>query len=137
MEKIEYYINGLVDMAASVSSKIGRSYIRAISLDKKKYLKEFAESIKYKDDIVLKEVEDKKLIDILNDWLGDEHLLATNLNYYITSSIGEEKKIYKPKDEKLIEKLSCRSWGYFYFYEDIYFVEFKDYMICFMVGNNE
>ena len=136
MKSIESYITGLLDMASSTSDVIGRSYVQARVFDKKKYIKEFCDSIKFKNI----EVEKSKssLIEIFEDWFGEEHLLATNLNYYITSRVSDVVNIYKLKNSsKVLDELSCRKYGYVYDYEDLYFVEFEKDVICFILGNNE
>ena len=136
MKNIDSYINGLLDMASSSSSVIGRSYVQAKVFSKKKYIKEFCEGIKFREI----ELEKSKcsLVEIFEDWFGDEHLLATNLNYYITSRVSDVVNIYKLKNSsKVLDELSCRKYGYVYFYEDLYFVEFDKCVICFILGNNE
>ena len=125
-------------MASACSKGIGPSFIEVDCFKKKNYKKEFYKLYEIKDDVIDLEISDYSLEDILLSWLKDKELVL-NLLYLMEFKIGEPLAVYTNKDSKILDLISRESGGVsmFYMAEDIYFVEFKNYMVCFTLGNNE
>lgn len=133
------YLTGLANMASSLSKEIGPSYIEVDCFDKKNYQKEFQEYYEIKENIELIETN-LKLENILSFWLGKDRNIIESLIHWTSCAIGNPIKVYKLENEnKILNKLSRSEGGLgpFYTTEEIYFIEFKNDMTCFMIGNDE
>ena len=132
------YLTGVTNMASACSKGIGPSFIEVDCFKKKNYKLEFYKLYEIKDDVIDLEIVDYSLEDILLFWLKDKELVS-NLLYLIRFKIGEPLVVYTNKNNKILDLISRESGGVsmFYMAEDIYFVEFKNYMVCFTLGNNE
>ena len=128
--------NYLKDLLDNVSYKTSPSYIQAVILDKDNYKEEFLSSIKISSKKVKIISTKDSLSDIFNNWLENDYSLTETVISSIINKLGEPIKIMSV-DKKTLDNLSCRKYGYCYFYEDMYFVEFKKITICFILGNNE
>ncbi len=115
-EYLSSYISGLTSLASSLSKNIGPSFVVT------RYYK--------KNELKIKK-SNKTLKDYLKAWFQDSKI-EESLYYWITLKVGEPIQVYTveedsfPKDEIP-----------FYFLEDLFFVEFKDLTVCFLLGNNE
>ena len=138
-KELSSYISGLMNMASSLSTYIGPSWIDASCFEKKNSFEEFKKY--YKLDIDISINKTNRDFDIaLKAWLGEDKKLIESLEYWINLELGEVVEIYEVTNYK--EVCSMLSWSEggvspFYFVEDLYFIEFRDYMICFIMGNNE
>ena len=132
------YIDGLFNLASSVSKNIGPSFIRASLYDKDKFYKEFKKNYRLKDN-VMNIVETKRSFkQVLHEWLDDEHLEESIL-YWINLKFGKNIKVLASDNDQIIDQLSGYAGGVsgFYFVEDIYFIEYDKYMLVLIMGNNE
>lgn len=133
------YLSGIMNLASSLSTWIGPSYIEVEC-----YKKENAQSNLIKEHNLPKEeyefIElETSFEDLLKEILGEDIKLIESINYWIAFHIGFPIKISTPKDRKIIHQLG-RSEGEdspFYIVDDLYWIEFKDYMVLFIIGNNE
>ncbi len=77
--------------------------------------------------------------DILLSWFGkDETNIKDSLLYWIEFDSGKAIKVYEYTNN--LDELLSRSEGgvsNFYFVEDIYFIEFDNVIMSFILGNNE
>ncbi len=121
--ELSNYINGLVNMASSVSNKISCSYIIAYCFNKDCFIKEFTKQFKIKK-IVLEPVDDHYLTNYLEDSLIDK------LNYWLKFKIGHINSVYVINNVNLKNIL-------FSYVEDIIVLEYDDYMLSLIIGNNE
>ncbi|MEE3342723.1 MAG: hypothetical protein VZS44_01375 [Bacilli bacterium] len=139
-QNISSYLTGLTNLASSISSYIGPSFIEVDCMYKKDYKKSFANKYKIKEELIELEETNKTLEQILASWLGtDEKKLLESLLYWINLEIGNPIKVYTIKNNKLLDSLGRCDGGIsmFYLMDDMFFVEFKKYMVCFTMGNNE
>ena len=118
-EYIEGYLNGLMHISSSISNYIGPSYIEVYCYEKEELLKKY--NISPTDELL----ENK-----LNGWLGDKKLIESLL-YYINNILKETTKVYEVNNEIDID------YTPFTFIEDAFVLETKEYMILFVLGNNE
>ena len=134
------YLTGLTNMASSMSKNIGPSFIEVDCMNKKSFKEEFAKYYEISLDLVDLEEDNKSLEQVFGIWLGrNDKNLVDSLLYWIRLELGKDVKVYKIKNDKLLDALSRCSGGISMFYnvEDIYFVSFDKYMVCFSMGNNE
>lgn len=133
------YITGLTHMASSLSKNIGPSFVEVDCFDKDNYKKEFAKYYEIKEgDIKLVE-SNLTMREILLGWFGEEESNITDsLLYWIKRDSGKSLKVYEYTNN--LDELLSRSDGgvsEFYIVEDIYFIEFDEVVMCFILGNNE
>ena len=134
------YLTGLTNLASSISKEIGPSFIDVDCMDKDNYEEAFAKRYNISKDLIELKEEDMSLEQILKAWLGESNKeLIESLLYWIEFKVGKSIKVYTEKNNKLIDALSRCEGGIsmFYIVDDIYFVEFDEYMVCFSLGNNE
>jgi hypothetical protein len=117
------YVDGLVNMASSVSKKIGLSYIRGYCFKKDIFKSEFSKEFKIKKFNL--ESSNKEY---LNIYLEDN--LIDILNYWIKIRFGDVINYYT------IDNLDIKN-TLFYIVDDIIVLEYNDYMLCLIIGNNE
>ena len=112
------YLDGLLNMASSLSKSIGPSSVSINCYDKKEFDKEY--KIDYSPTSL--SYEDK-----LKEWFIDEPII-------VESILKEIKKLYviNNKDLDLFKKDNP-----LYFIEDVFILETTNYMITFVLGNNE
>ena len=77
----------------------------------------------------------QSLTTTLLDWFYDEPKIVESLTYWIDLYYRGEKKVYLA-DEKLFHKIQEKQKD-FYSLDDLFFMEYKDIMIVFLLGNNE
>jgi hypothetical protein len=133
------YITGLTHMASSLSKNIGPSFVEVDCFDKNNFDEEFAKSYDIKkEDVKLRESK-YTMKDILLSWFGkDETNITDSLLYWIEFDSGKAIKVYEYTNN--LDELLSRSEGgvsNFYFVEDIYFIEFDNVIMSFILGNNE
>lgn len=136
LEKFSLYVSGIVDMATSMSKKIGYSYICVNCFD----INSYKEGISLYYEIPLKNIKftkvHKTLYEVFSMYFEDE--LLNNLLWLIKKDTDDELKVYRILEDEILSKLSCFNGGKlpFYMIEDFYIVLFKKYAICFVIGNN-
>ena len=131
------YLSGLMNMVSSVSSNIGYSFIEVNCFDLKNYKKEFSKYYEIDDTKIKLSKTNYDLKKMLSTWNIEDDLIESIL-YWIGLKIGKAKTIYET-DRNLCDLLSWSEGGKspFYIIDDIYLVEIEDYMLCFIMGNNE
>ena len=136
IEEKEYYLNGIMNMASSISKNIGLSYIDVEAYNKETFNEDFCKYHKIKE-IELENLN-ISLTEALKEWFYEEDKLIESIIYWINYNIGKEKTIYTP-ESKIIEKLSTSNKGISKFYkvEDIFIIEYEKEIIVFILGNNE
>ena len=132
-EQLIDYLNGLFQMASSLSEYIGPSYIKVDC-----YLKEeFKE--KFRDNYNLKEVNieksSKNIEAALLDWFGLDKRIIESILYWLNMNYIKIKSIYY-LSEDLLNNLNTQQKD-FYFLEDIIIAESEEYIIVLLLGNNE
>ena len=134
MEKVYLsgYLEGLLNMASSLSDYIGPSYIKVDCYNKKDFKEEFCKNYEIKEFNMIKKEE--KLYSPLFNWLNDKKLVESII-YWFEIHVHGEKQVYYP-DESLINILDDKRKD-FYSLDDMFFVETKKYIFVFLLGNNE
>ena len=135
-EEKEYYLKELMNISSSISKNIGLSYIDVEVYDKETFNKSFCKYHKIKE--IKLENLNISLKEALKEWFFKEEKIIESILYWIYYNIGKEKTIYTTNN-KIIEKLSTSNNGIskFYTVEDIYFIEYAEEIIVFILGNNE
>ena len=134
------YISGLVNMASSISTWMGVSFMDAICFKKEKYLDNFASFHKIKKEEIKIHETDITLEEFIKNNFGEDKKLIDGLSYWITRKAGELIKIYEQDDNSRINELLEKSdYGKspFFFIENVVFIEFEEMTIAFITGNNE
>ena len=135
MEEAYYggYLEGLLNMASSESKYIGPSYIKVDCYKKKEFKQNFCKFYKIKEELKLIETNDS-LDTTLLTWLGSKEIVE-NVCYWISIKNPGDKKVYK-SEEKIVTLLDNQQKD-FYSLEDLFFLETKEYIYVFLLGNNE
>ena len=133
------YVSGLTNMASSMSLDIGPSFVEADCFDLDNYLEDFLKYYEIKDNNIKLVESNSSLKDIFYEFFGENKKIISSLTYWIELHFGKYEHIYTVEEAKLYEYLSRSDGGVssFYIVEDLYFVEFSDKVLCFMIGNNE
>ena len=132
---ISSYLEGVLNMASSLSKNIGPSYVKVDCYYKKDFKEQFSKIYKIsKDDINLKETN-KSLESALFDWFENENKIIESIVYWFNIKEKGPKKIYS-SEENLVYLLDKKQMD-FYCLDDLFFVESNSYIIVFLLGNNE
>ncbi len=126
------YLEGLLNMASSLSSYIGPSYIKVDCYNKKSFKEDFCKNYEIKDFKMISTEE--KLDSPLLNWLNNKKIVDDIL-YWFGIHIQGDKKVYYP-EKSLINILDDKQKD-FYTLEDIFFIETTKYVFVFLLGNNE
>ncbi|MBR3210373.1 MAG: hypothetical protein IKF71_00350 [Bacilli bacterium] len=124
-EYMHAYLDGIMNMASSLSKNMGPSYILVDCYNKEEFDKYF--KIKYTSTTL--SFEEK-----LKEWFMNDQKTIDSILHWTHRYIKEIKKIYTIS-EKELEKLEKTTL--FYTVEDMFILETKDYMITYILGNNE
>lgn len=137
-QNLTSYLTGLTNLASSISKNIGPSYMESDCFKKENYIKEFSKYYGIDEQDILLKKYNITLEEFFKTYLGPNKLLLDSLIYWIEYTLGTPQNIYTAND-KLLELISRNNKGIspFYTLEDIIYVEFKKYIVCFMIGNNE
>ena len=129
------YVSGLIRMA---SYNLGPSYMDTVCMDVDNYINEFAKDYEISSEKIQLEEMNTTLEELFSSVLNIDEKAVKNLVYWITKKCGSCKKIYTSENEELFNSLDGeKGLSPFFFLEEIYFAEFEDTVICFMIGNNE
>ncbi len=132
------YLDGLISLSYKLSSNLGLSDIRVTCFNTKDFKKNFQKYFEIKEDIVFDKIS-ITLKELFFIFFRDELIIDRLIDLFVRE-VGDIKCIYEAKNNSsFIDKLSGASNGVsgFYFVEDVFFVETKKYMVCFIIGNNE
>ena len=128
------YLEGITNMASSISKSIGYSYVKVDAYDKKTFQEEFKKYYHLKEDIKLIETS-KSFESALLDWFQDEQKIVESITYWFHLKTNEDPKVYL-SEEELVSTLDEKRMD-FYTLDDLFFVECKNYIFVFLLGNNE
>lgn len=133
------YIQGLFDLASSVSVWMGPSYSRAYLLENGKFEKELKEN--YKLNAAMFSNSGLSFCDLIYQLFGCENetdkKVSESLVYHIKKELGEPERA-DVIDEEYIEILEKRSSPFpFTCVEEAATVRFEKYTMLLVVGNNE
>lgn len=128
------YLEGITNMASSISKSIGHSYVKVDAYNKNTFQEEFKKYYHLKEDIKLIETN-KSLESTLLDWFQNEEKIVESITYWFHLKTNAEPKVYL-SEEELVSILDEKRKD-FYFLDDLFFVECKNYIFVFLLGNNE
>lgn len=119
------YLDGLLNMASSLSKSIGPSAISVNCYEKKEFSKEF--KIDYSPTLLTYKEK-------LEEWFIDDQYAVESILYWTNRYVKDIKKIYTVNydDLDLFKKHNP-----YYTIEDIFILETTKYLITFVIGNNE
>ena len=134
------YLNGILALASLCSEWIGRSdagvYVYAADEFPQRFLKEQ----RIKTPLVLRE-SGETFRQTLVQWLGaTDFRLCDRVVALFEYELGAAKRVLRAEDERtLLDALSASEGGFgaYFFTEDVFFVEFAEYTLAFVMGNNE
>lgn len=133
------YIQGLFDMASSVSVWMGPSYSRTYLFDNDSFEKELKESFKLNAGMFI--YSGLSFGDLIYQLFGYENegdkKVSESLIYHVKKELGEPERA-DVIDEEYIEILEKRSSPFpFTCVEEAAVVRFEKYTLLLVVGNNE
>lgn len=128
------YLEGIFNMASSISKSIGCSYIKVDAYNKDTFEGDFKQNYKLKENINLIETSNSLKTTLL-DWFQNEENIVESITYWFNLKSLEIKNIYL-SEEKLVSILNEKKMD-FYNLEDLFFVEYKNIIFVFLLGNNE
>ena len=134
------YISGLVNLASSVSSYMGCSFMDAVCFKTKDIIKNVSDFYKIKKEEIKTHEVSISLEKFIENFFGNDKKLIDGLSYWITLKAGKLIKVYEQDDDsKLNDLLSNSRYGKtpFYFVDDVTIIEFEKMTIVFVTGNNE
>ena len=132
-EQLIDYLNGLFQMASSLSDYIGPSYIKVDCYLKEEFKEEFCNNYNIKGLDIKK--SNKKIENAILDWFGTDEKIIESILYWLNINNIKIKTIYY-FSEDLLNNLNNQQQD-FYFLEDIIIAEISEYIIILLLGNNE
>ena len=134
------YLNGVADLAVACSEWIGYSSISVCIYAPVEFPQQFQKDYRIRKPIALVE-SPESFKQTMVQWLGATSFrLSDHVVGIFEYELGKAKRILRAEDEKsLIDDLSGseRGFGAYYFTEDVFFVEFPEHTVVFIMGNNE
>jgi len=128
------YLEGLLNMASSISKSIGPSFVKVDCYKKETFKKEFTKFYNINEELEL--IESSNSLDTtLLSWFNNEKEIVESITYWFNIKLSDNKKIYLP-EEKIINILDNEQKD-FYSLEDLFFIECQNYIFVFLLGNNE
>lgn len=137
MKEINYlssYLEGVLNMSSSISKSIGYSYVKVDGYLKESFQEEFKKFYHLKEDVRLIETTNSFEATLL-DWFQNEDKIVESIHYWFHLKTKEEPKVFLT-DIKLRDILDKKRMD-FYSLEDLFFIECKNYIFVFLLGNNE
>lgn len=134
---IDFYLRGIMNMASSASKSIGPSYVEVECYDKDEFLEEFKKNYRVTINIEELEKTDNNLKNVIGNWFYNEEKIAESIDYWFNLHLDNIENIYVPSVDTINEIEENKVNSYFYIIEDLIFVELKDKIIVFILGNNE
>ena len=134
------YLNGLTQMASSVSVRCGPSVMRVDCFSPKSYAALFCKEYRLRSSLLQLHDSGCTLQEKLEAWLGDDpRRLVEGLCHLIHIRLGDALQVLEPENiGPLCDALSAPGGrGPFYTTEDLFFAVFRDVAVCFMMGNYE
>ncbi len=133
-------MDALLEEVSYRSEWIGRSYIRMEEFPRKNYVKKFCRWYRLPIWKVNPVTIEKTALDLLIEWLGEEERPAVEqIIALIIEHYGAPGEVWRPAQEDWIEEHlgGRRGRSGFFFVEGLFFAEFGQTVLCFIVGNNE
>lgn len=121
-------------MSSSISKSIGYSYVKVDGYLKESFQEEFKKFYHLKEDVRLIETTNSFEATLL-DWFQNEDKIVESIHYWFHLKTKEEPKVFLT-DIKLRDILDEKRMD-FYSLEDLFFIECKNYIFVFLLGNNE
>ena len=137
MKEINYlssYLEGVLNMSSSISKSIGYSYVKVDGYLKESFQEEFKKFYHLKEDVRLIETTNSFEATLL-DWFQNEDKIVESIHNWFHLKTKEEPKVFLT-DIKLRDILDEKKMD-FYSLEDLFFIECKNYIFVFLLGNNE
>ena len=134
------YLNGVAELASACSEWIGYSSITVCVYAPEEFPERFRKEYRIRKPVAPVE-SSETFKQTLVQWLGaTSYRLCDHVVGIFEYELGKAKRVLRAADEKsLIDDLSGseRGFGAYYFTEDVFFVEFPEHTIVFIMGNNE
>jgi len=123
------YIQGLADAAAIASDNLTFSGINTFCFDKDSFTEDYARLRREcgagdsNVELITGDLTpEQELSDLLD---SEDRSFSSNIMWSLSRAAGRPERVYS------------YGWGGFYFVEDMFFIEFEEYVILFVVGNDE
>ena len=125
------------DLCNKYSNYTAPSFLSAVLLNKD-YINDFCLTFLLDIDKSLFIKSDLNIDEYFNYWFNDSNISLEFTNK-LKDILGEPIEIINFKDDSIIKELLAGPFGTtgYYFLEDIFFAIYKDFVYCFMIGNNE
>ena len=132
---LSVYLEGILNMASSISTSIGPSYVKVDCYEKENLKENFCKNYKINEnDLNLIETSSSLKASLL-EWFYNEPKIVEGIEYWFNIKLRGTKKVYL-SEEKLINTLDKKQKD-FYTLDDVIFIECRKYIFVFLLGNNE
>ncbi len=129
------YLEGLLNMASSLSKNIGPSYIKVDCYLKEDFKEQLSKYYKVPIDKINLLKTNETLESALSNWFGNENKIIESITYWFNLKVKGAKVIYYSEEE--LKSILDNKQMDFYCLDDLFFVESKEYIFVFQLGNNE
>ncbi len=129
------YLEGLLNMASSLSKNIGPSYIKVDCYLKEDFKEQLSKYYKVPIDKINLLKTNETLESALSNWFGNENKIIESITYWFNLKVKGAKVIYYSEEE--LKNILDNKQMDFYCLDDLFFVESKEYIFVFQLGNNE
>ena len=129
------YLEGLLNMASSLSKNIGPSYIKVDCYLKEDFKEQLSKYYKVPIDKINLIKTNETLESALSNWFGNENKIIESITYWFNLKVKGAKVIYYSEEE--LKSILDNKQMDFYCLDDLFFVESKEYIFVFQLGNNE
>jgi len=138
------YIQGLADAAAIASDNLTFSGINTFCFDKDSFTEDYARLRREcgagdsNVELITGDLTpEQELSDLLD---SEDRSFSSNIMWSLSRAAGRPERVLRFEDEPEEKEAASGysyGWGGFYFVEDMFFIEFEEYVILFVVGNDE
>ena len=129
------YLEGLLNMASSLSKNIGPSYVKVDCYIKEDFKEQLSKYYKVPIDKINLIKTNETLEYALSNWFGNETKIIESITYWFNLKVKGAKVIYHSEEE--LKNILDNKQMDFYCLDDLFFVESKEYIFVFQLGNNE
>ena len=129
------YLEGILNMASSLSKNIGPSYIKVDCYLKEDFKEQLSKYYKVPIDKINFLKTNETLESALSNWFGNENKIIESITYWFNLKVKGAKVIYYSEEE--LKNILDNKQMDFYCLDDLFFVESKEYIFVFQLGNNE
>ena len=129
------YLEGLLNMASSLSKNIGPSYVKVDCYIKEDFKEQLSKYYKVPIDKINLIKTNETLESALSNWFGGENKIIESITYWFNLKVKGAKVIYYSEEE--LKNILDNKQMDFYCLDDLFFVESKEYIFVFQLGNNE